>query len=92
VENSLGDSLDGEGGKLALPPDLARRLLERFHAIVEKAVASGVQPVVLTSGRIRGAVRRFIEPALPHVAVLSFAEIGRGTAVTSVGTVKLDDE
>jgi flagellar biosynthesis protein FlhA len=92
VENALGDSLDGEGGRLALQPDLARRLLERFHALVEKAVASGVQPVVLTSGRIRGAVRRFIEPALPHVAVLSFAEIGRGTAVTSVGTVKLDDE
>jgi len=92
VENLLGDSLDGSAGRVALAPDLSRRLLERVHSLVEKAVAGGVQPVVLTSGRVRAAVRRLIEPALPHVSVLSFAEVGHGTSVTSVGTVKLDDE
>jgi flagellar biosynthesis protein FlhA len=92
MENRLGDSLDGGNGRLALPPDQSRKVLQKLHALVEKAVASGTQPVVVTSDRIRGAVRRLIEPALPHVAVLSFAEVGHGTAITSVGTVKLDDE
>jgi flagellar biosynthesis protein FlhA len=92
MENRLGDSLDSASGRLALPPDQSRNVLQKLHALVEQAVASGTQPVVVTSDRIRCAVRRLIEPALPHVAVLSFAEVGQGTAITSVGTVKLDDE
>jgi flagellar biosynthesis protein FlhA len=92
MENRLGDALDGPSGRLALPPEQSRRVLQKLHALVEKAVAQGTQPVVVTSDRIRGAVRRLIEPALPHVAVLSFAEVGQGTAVTSVGTVRADDE
>ena len=59
---------------------------------VEKAVAAGKQPVILTSGRVRSALHRMIEPMLPHVAVLSFSEIATGTPVTSVGTVRLNDE
>ncbi|NNE43104.1 MAG: flagellar biosynthesis protein FlhA [Gemmatimonadetes bacterium] len=92
LENLLGDSLNGAGGGLTLAPNVNRNLVEKLHDTVEKAVATGVQPVVLTSARIRGAVRRLIEPVLPHVAVLSFGEVGQGTAVTSVGTVKLDNE
>lgn len=66
--------------------------MEGLNQLVEKAVTAGKQPVVLTSGRIRSAVRRLIEPLLPHVAVLSFAEIAAGTPVTSVGTVKWTHE
>ena len=60
--------------------------------MVEKAVTAGTQPVVVTSSRIRSAFRRLLEPVLPHVAVLSFSEIAAGTPLTSVGTVKLDNE
>ncbi|MBZ0267736.1 flagellar biosynthesis protein FlhA [bacterium] len=88
VEALLGDSLTGQGGTLALAPDQNRKVLETLNQLVERAVTTGKQPVVLTSGRIRSAVRRLIEPLLPHVAVLSFAEISTGTPVTSVGTVK----
>jgi flagellar biosynthesis protein FlhA len=91
VENLLGDALASRAS-VALPPDANRALLDKLNAVVEKAVASGKQPVVLTSARVRSALRRLIEPILPHVAVLSFAEIAAGTPVTSVGTVKLDDE
>jgi len=90
VENLIGDSLDR--GRLSLAPDTGRSLLERITGQVESAVASGLQPVVLTSARVRGALRGLLEPSLPHVAVLSFAEVAAGTPVTSVGTVKLDDE
>ncbi len=92
VESMLGESLNGVGGDIALTPDKSRMLLERINEIIEKAVAAGVQPVILTSARVRSSVRRLIEPVLPHVAVLSFPEIAAGTSVTSVGTVKWNDE
>jgi flagellar biosynthesis protein FlhA len=91
VENLIGDSLSATD-TVALPPDTNRDLLEKLNAQVEKAVITGMQPVILTSSRVRSALRRLVEPILPHVAVLSFAEIAAGTPVTSIGTVKLDDE
>ena len=92
VEAMLADAISGSGGDAALPPDHGRALLERMNALVEKAVAGGRQPVILTSTRIRSAVRRLVEPVLPHIAVLSFAEIATGTPVTTVGTVRWNDE
>jgi flagellar biosynthesis protein FlhA len=92
VESMLGEALTGAGGDIALAPDKGRVLLERINQIVEKAVAAGMQQVILTSGRVRSSIRRLIEPVLPHVAVISFPEIAAGTPVTSVGTVKWNDE
>ncbi len=92
TEAALADALGGHGGDVALPPEQGRALVERIHQLVEKAVAAGRQPVILTSSRIRGAVRRMVEPVLPHVAVLSFAEVATGTPVTTVGTVRWNDE
>jgi flagellar biosynthesis protein FlhA len=92
VENVLGDAVNLQTGDVALEPAVSQKLLDRLATLVQKAVATGSQPVVLTSGRARAALRRLIEPALPHVAVLSFAEIVTGTPVTSIGQVKLDHE
>jgi flagellar biosynthesis protein FlhA len=92
LEAMLGEALTGQGGMIALPPEASRAVLDRVNGLVEKAVSAGKQPVVLTSARVRSALRRLIEPLLPHVAVLSFAEIAAGTSVTSVGTVKWNHE
>lgn len=92
VENLLGDAVQTPTGELALEPSVHRVLLDRLSQLVQKAVNSGKQPVVLTSSRVRAGLRRWIEPAMPHVAVLSFAEIASGTPVTSIGQVKLDHE
>ncbi len=70
----------------------SRRFLERVNSLVERCVTGGRQPVILTSARVRGAVRRLIEPILPHVAVISFAEVTSGTPVTTIGTVEWSDE
>lgn len=92
LEALLGDSVQNAGGPVSLRPDDSRQLLERVNQLVESAVATGRQPVILTSARIRGGVRRLIEPILPHVAVLSFAEVASGTPVTTVGTVEWTNE
>jgi len=92
VENLLGDAVNPHTGEVALEPSMNRTLLDRVTGLVQKAVTTGKQPVVLTSTRVRAALRRLLEPALPHVAVLSFAEVVSGTPVTSIGQVKLDHE
>jgi flagellar biosynthesis protein FlhA len=92
LENLLGSSLSGASGTVQLTPEINRSLVEKIGALVEKAVANGKQPIVLTSSRLRSAIRRLLEPVMPHVAVLSFAEVTAGTAVTSIGTVNVDDE
>jgi flagellar biosynthesis protein FlhA len=92
VENLLHDSLAESGSTLALSPEVTRKLLQKVNTLVETSVSAGKQPVVLASSRIRSVLRKLLEPVLPHVAVLSFAEVASGTGVTSVGTVKLDDE
>jgi flagellar biosynthesis protein FlhA len=92
LENLLGSSLNGASGTVQMTPEINRSLVEKIGALVEKAVANGKQPIVLTSSRLRSAIRRLLEPVMPHVAVLSFAEVTAGTAVTSIGTVNVDDE
>ncbi len=92
VESLLGDSIDSPAGPPALSPEVSRSLVGAIHSLIERAVAGGSRPVILTSGRLRNALRRLIEPLLPHVAVLSLSEIAAGTQVTSLGMVRLDDE
>ncbi len=48
--------------------------------------------VILCSPQVRAWLRRMIEPAMAHVAVLAYNEIVRGVEVQSVGMVVLKDE
>lgn len=63
------------GAFLALPPQAARDIL----ASVQRAFASTAQPsaslVILTQPDIRRFVRKLLEPDLPNIAVVSFAEL-----------------
>jgi type III secretion protein V len=63
------------GAFLALPPQAARDVL----ASVQRAFASAGQraapPVILTQPDIRRFVRKLIEPDLPDISVVSFAEL-----------------
>jgi len=63
------------GAFLALPPQAARDVL----ASVQRAFASTGQraapPVILTQPDIRRFVRKLIEPDLPDISVVSFAEL-----------------
>jgi type III secretion protein V len=63
------------GAFLALPPQAAQDVL----ASVQRAFASAGQraapPVILTQPDIRRFVRKLIEPDLPDISVVSFAEL-----------------
>ncbi len=82
------------GGMLTLPPETQNRLVAAMRDRIEQALpgAGGQTVAILVSPQIRMWVRRMIEPALPHVPVLSYNEIVRGIEVQSLGFVVFANE
>ena len=60
---------------LMMEPDLARHVMERLSQRVQKMLAEGLPPVVLTAPHLRLPFRRFFETTFSDLTVLSFAEI-----------------
>ncbi|MBI2952328.1 flagellar biosynthesis protein FlhA [bacterium] len=94
VEGLISESIQNTvaGIKVALAPDLARRLFERMAGLIDGMVSNGQQPLVLTAPTIRLAFRRLTETTFPSLTVLSYNEIVPGIEVFSVGMVDLENE
>ena len=92
LEQTLAQSLTqtDAGVALVVSPDLMQRLMNRVASQMELAAASGTQPVLLTSTRIRRPLRRLLERSLPTLAVMSFAEVAREVEVEAMGQVEVD--
>jgi flagellar biosynthesis protein FlhA len=60
---------------LLMEPKLARHVMELLSQRVQKMLAEGLPPVVLTAPQLRLPFRRFFETTFSDLAVLSFAEI-----------------
>src|SRR5690606_10742372 len=92
LEQTLAQSLTqtDAGVALVVSPDLMQRLMNRIASQMELAAASGTQPVLLTSTRIRRPLRRLLERSLPTLAVMSFAEVAREVEVEAMGQVEVD--
>jgi type III secretion protein V len=63
------------GAFLTLPPQAARDVLASVKRAVDSLPPQGGPPVILTQPDVRRFVRRLIEPDMPDVAVVSFAEL-----------------
>jgi type III secretion protein V len=63
------------GAFLALPPQGARDILASVRRAVAQVAGTDRPPVILTQPDIRRFVRKLIEPEMPDVAVVSFAEL-----------------
>ena len=81
-----GDS----GGRLVLAADTSRLVLEKVSEAVHRSLSATAQPVLLCSPYLRPYLRGFLERALPHVAVLSYAEVLSAGTVKTVSTVRME--
>jgi len=79
-----------QGMMVNMDPSLAQYTLQQLGEQMEQAAGKGYQPVLLTSARIRAALRRFTQRALPHLAVLSFSEVPSELDVVAEGMVELE--
>jgi flagellar biosynthesis protein FlhA len=93
LEQRLAEAIaDGDQGRyLALEPRLAQRIIEALAAAVAKAPPDGT-PVVLSAPVIRPHLRRLTERYLPHLAVLSYNEIGPEVTLKALAMVELPAE
>jgi flagellar biosynthesis protein FlhA len=89
TEASLGEGLAALDGEEALNPALARPLLEAIGRALETAPPFETKPVLLTPSTLRRHVRRLTERQLPHLAVLSYADLPPTLTVRGIATVEL---
>jgi type III secretion protein V len=73
------------GAFLALPPQVARDVLSSLRRAVAGASEPGGSAVILTQPDIRRFLRKLVEPEMPEVAVVSFAELLPEVALKPVG-------
>ncbi len=91
LEQEIAEAVQqtGKGPTLVLEPDRAQALLMALAQQMEAMATQSFEPVLLTSQRIRLAVRRFTARNLPTLAVLGFDEIPAEIEVRVEGTVQV---
>ena len=80
-----------QGATLAMDPTITQKLLGALNQHVERAITEqGLQPVLLSTARVRLPLKRLLARVLPQLAVLSYNEIGPSVQVQVLGNVSLN--
>lgn len=91
VEQALWTGLRGESdkGRLVVEPKLAEQVLARMSSQVEKMMNANMMPVLLCAPELRRHLRGFTARVMPHLSVLSMAEVPTNINVKSFGLVAI---
>lgn len=74
---------------LVIEPKIAEQLLSRLATQAERMMKSNMLPVLLCSPDLRRHIRALSERVLPHMRILSMAEIPNSVNLKAYGTVSL---
>jgi flagellar biosynthesis protein FlhA len=89
LQNLRAAQQDGRPPSLALEPKLLERFLPHLMQQAERMMKSDLLPVLLCAPELRRHLRALSERGLPHLRVLSMAEIPHTLELKSYGTVTL---
>ncbi len=91
VEHTLATSLRTIDDKatVVLEPRFAEQMLSRLASQVEKMMKSNVMPVLLCAPEQRRHLRRLTERVMPHLAIVSMAEVPTSVNLKAYGVVSL---
>jgi flagellar biosynthesis protein FlhA len=91
VEHTLATSFRSidEKATLVLEPRFAEQMLTRIAAQVEKMMKSNVLPVLLCAPELRRHLRRSTERVMPHLSIVSMAEVPSSVVLKAFGVVSL---
>jgi len=73
---------------LMMDPGLTRHLLNELTPLVKQIATTGGQPILITSADLRLAFKRFFEPTLSRLTVLSYQELPSTTQVQSLAILQ----
>ena len=76
---------------LMMDPKLARHVMEGLSQRIQKFLAEGLPPVVLTAPHVRLPFRRFFETSFTDLNVLSFAEIPPRVEIQNAAVIGAPD-
>jgi len=74
---------------LALDPATAHHLLSELNQRTSELVQSGMPAVIVVGAELRLPLKRFIEPSMPRLSVLSYQELPSSTEIENIGMVSL---
>jgi flagellar biosynthesis protein FlhA len=91
VEHTLATSFRSIDDRttLVLEPRFAEQMLSRIASQVEKMMKSNVMPVLLCAPEQRRHLRRLTERVMPHLAIVSMAEVPTRVNLTAYGVVSV---
>lgn len=72
---------------LALDPHTAQYLLRELTIRSNSMAEQGLSPTVILSAELRLAFKRFFEPSLPKLSVLSYQELPSQTEIQNIGII-----
>ena len=88
---SLFSPRANKGGAPMLDPDTLTGLLGQLDGIARGYADDGRATPLITPPGLRIGVRRLIEPVLPHIPVVSLAELPPQVNLRSIATWELDN-
>lgn len=87
VQNSRAENPNQAAGQFVLEPQMAEKFIGKLVQQAEKMMKSNLLPVLLCSPELRRHVRALSERVMPHLRVLSMAEIPHNIELKSYGVV-----
>jgi len=72
---------------LSLDPSLAQYLLNELGSRISEMTEKGFLPLLVTTTEIRLAFKRFFEPSLPRLAILSYQELPSKTEIQNFAII-----
>jgi flagellar biosynthesis protein FlhA len=87
LQNLQASQRDGGAGGLVMEPKLVEKFMLHLMQQAEKMMKSNLLPVLLCAPDLRRHVRSLAERGLPHLRVLSMAEIPQNIELKAFGTV-----
>jgi flagellar biosynthesis protein FlhA len=91
IEQTIATSIRSvdQASMLVLEPRFAEQMLTKLAGQVEKMMKSNVMPVLLCSPELRRHIRKVTERVMPHLAILSMAEVPTTVNLKAFGAVSL---
>ncbi|MCG2594941.1 flagellar biosynthesis protein FlhA [Ramlibacter sp. XY19] len=89
LQNLRAAQQDGRAPSFALEPKLLERFIPHLAQQAERMMKSDLLPVLLCAPELRRHLRALSERGLPHLRVLSMAEIPHTLELKSYGTITL---
>jgi flagellar biosynthesis protein FlhA len=91
TEGRLTEAVPRGEGEDGLDPRLGQPLLDAVGRAIETAPPLDARPVLLCPATLRRHIRRLTERKLPHLGVMSYAEIPAHLSVRALGAVEMTD-